>query len=79
MRSEVGLGFQVRTEVGLGFQVRTEVGLGFQVRTEVGLKRAGFPVKNEVQEGQGSRLELKVRKDMDAVVWADGQQGLVFR
>jgi hypothetical protein len=49
------------------------------VRTEVGLERAGFQVKNEVQDGQGSRLELKVRKDMDAVVWANGQQGLVFR
>ena len=49
------------------------------MRTEVGLERAGFQVKNEVQDGQGSRLELKVRKDMDAVVWANGQQGLVFR
>ncbi len=75
MRTEVGLGFQVGTEVGLRYQVRTEVGLGFRVRTEVGLEKAGFPVKNEVQEGQGPRLELKVRKDMDAVVWADGQQG----
>jgi hypothetical protein len=57
----------------------SNVWTGFQVRTEVGLGRAGFQVKNEVQDGQGSRLELKVRKDMDAVVWADGQQGLVFR